>query len=125
MLNCELCGELVVRCFQARTDTHVAHLLTKSYAVHVALHDFYDEIVDLADAFAEAAQGRGSLLKYPRITPRSSEVDIQKPLTIVEGLRTWIDGARDTCCDDTELQNLIDEIISLCSATVYKLRFLA
>jgi len=33
----EKCAELVARCFQARTEAHFAHLMTNSYAEHVAL----------------------------------------------------------------------------------------
>ena len=125
-MNTECCGELVARCFQARTDAHVAHLTTRSYAQHKALNEFYDEIVDLADGFAESAQGRfDALLKYPRTAPRSSSVDTAKPITIVEGLRDWIDDNRDECCDESELQNIIDEIVGLCNSTLYKLRFLS
>ena len=40
-------GELIVRCFHARTNAHILHLQTRSYATHVALNEFYDEIVTL------------------------------------------------------------------------------
>ena len=42
-----LLGELILHCFHARTNAHVLHLTTKSYAVHVALNGFYDEIITL------------------------------------------------------------------------------
>ena len=126
MVNVDKSGELVGRCFQARTEAHIAHLTTKSFAQHKALNEFYDEIVDLADAFAENAQGRaGALLKYPRISPRSSDSDTSKPLTVIEALRTWVDENRDDCGDESELQNLIDEIVALCNSTIYKLTFLS
>ena len=32
------CSELVTRCFQARTEAHIAHLGTSSYAKHKALN---------------------------------------------------------------------------------------
>jgi hypothetical protein len=34
----------------------------------------------------------------------------------------WIDSNRANITDDSEIQNIIDEIIGLCSSTVYKLR---
>ena len=38
--------------FNARTNAHIAHLQTKSYARHIALGDFYDGVLDIADKFA-------------------------------------------------------------------------
>jgi len=122
MADKEMCGELTARCFQARTDAHVAHLRTRSYAAHKALNEFYDGIIDLADSFAENAQGRCGLLEYPIIKPHGNS---DKPISIVEELRDLIDDNRADCCDESELQNLIDEIVGLCNSTLYKLRFLS
>ena len=119
----EKCNELVTRCFQARTEAHIAHLGTTSYAEHKALNDFYDEIIDLADDFAEAAQGRYGLLKFPAIRPKIG--DPSKPVTIPTELRTWLVENRKQCGEASELQNMIDEILHLCDATIYKLRFLS
>lgn len=119
----EKCGELVVRCFQARTEAHLAHLVTGSYAEHKALNDFYDGIVDLADSYAECAQGRYGLMKFAAIRPKVGEMG--KPLSTPTELRTWIDENRKQCGDASELQNIIDEIVSLCDSTIYKLRFLS
>lgn len=116
-----VCGELVTRCFQARTDAHIAHLMTRSFEAHKALNEFYDEIVELADDFAESAQGRYGVLEYPMIMPRHSKVDYKTPQSIPEGLREWIDDNRAECTDHSELQNVIDEIVGLCNSTIYKL----
>lgn len=118
----ERCGELVAMCFQARTEAHIAHLGTQSYAEHMALGEFYTGIVDLADEYAEAAQGRHGLLK---ISPVRKVGNAEKPVSIISGLRSWIDENRGFCGAEKELQNLIDEILHLCDSTVYKLRFLA
>lgn len=117
------CGELVMRCFHARTEAHVAHLQTSSYAEHKALNEFYDEIVDLADDFAEAAQGRHGILTYPVAPIKVGSRD--KPASIPTALRTWIDEHRNDCGKERELQNIIDEILHLCDSTVYKLKFLS
>lgn len=39
-------GELILRCFHARTNAHVLHLTTRSFAAHKALNEFYDGVVD-------------------------------------------------------------------------------
>lgn len=117
-----LAGELVMRCFHARTAAHVLHLKTRSYAVHTALQGFYDDLIPLVDSFAEAYQGDYGLIDtYPaRYTPYD---DGQK---LLEDLSSWIDDHRDECCDagDTHLHNILDEIVALIRTTQYKLRFL-
>lgn len=115
-------GELVLRCFHARTAAHVLHLQTRSYATHVALQGFYDGLIPLVDSLAEAYQGDYGLIEFPatRYTPA------QDGLRLVEGLAEWIEEHRAECCDgdDTYLQNIIDEITALCRSAAYKLRFL-
>lgn len=115
-------GELVMRCFHARTTAHVLHLKTRSYAAHKALNDFYDEIVPLVDNLAEAYQGDYGLISdYP-----SKYVAYDDPLKMLSELSSWIEEYRYKCCDedDTYLQNIIDEIFALIRSTTYKLRFL-
>lgn len=115
-------GELVMRCFHARTNAHVLHLKTRSYSTHIALNEFYDAIVGLTDALAEAYQGDYDLIDCPplRYAPAS------EPLALVEELGKWITDNRYKVCDedDTYLQNLIDEIMAQIRSTQYKLRIL-
>ena len=110
--------------FLARDVTHSVHLNTRSYAKHKALQGFYEGIIDLADGFAEAYQGR-----YGLIGPISL-MSAKKTANVVEFLQDQLDeieaGRYDVCKkEDTPLQNLIDGIIELYLSTLYKLRFLA
>lgn len=120
MKPCDFVGML----FLARDVTHSVHLNTRSYAKHVALQGFYDEIVELADGFAEAYQGRHGL-----IGPISL-MSAKKTSNIVEFLEDSmadIEKMRFEVCEktDTPLQNIIDEIVGLYLSTLYKLKFLA
>lgn len=117
-------AEFVGMLFLARDVTHSVHLNTRSYAKHMALGAFYDEVIDLADNFAEAYQGRHGLIGP--ITLMSAS----KTSNVVEFLQDQVDGiekARYEVCDKTEtaLQNIIDEIVDLYYSTLYKLKFLA
>ena len=56
------CNDFVGTLFLARDVAHSVHLNTRSFAKHSALNEFYDEIVELADKFAEAYQGRHGLI---------------------------------------------------------------
>jgi hypothetical protein len=117
-------ADFVGMLFLARDVTHSVHLNTRSYAKHKALGDFYDKVVDLADDFAEAYQGRHGLIGP--ITLMSAK----KTSNVVEFLQDQlaeIEANRYKFCDesDSAIQNIIDEIVALYLSTLYKLRFLA
>jgi len=40
-------SQVVSILFNARTNAHIAHLQTRSFAKHKALNEFYDEVVEL------------------------------------------------------------------------------
>jgi len=118
------CNDFIGMLFLARDVTHSAHLNTRSYAKHVALKGFYDEVIELADKFAEAYQG-----KYGLIGPISL-LSAKKTNNVVEFLESQVDDLMDMRYkvvdkDCTPLQNIIDEIFGLYYSTLYKLKFLA
>ena len=117
-------AEFVGMLFLARDVAHSVHLNTRSYAKHVALNSFYDEIVELADKFAEAYQG-----KYGLIGPISLQ-SAKKTGNILEFLEDQLaeihaDRYKVVDKECTALHNIIDEIEGLYMSTLYKLRFLA
>ena len=118
------CADFIGHLFLARDVTHSVHLNTRSFSKHSALAVFYDEIVELADKFAEAYQGRHGLIGPVTL------VSAKKTTNVVEFLEdslAEIDSERYKVCEktDTPLQNIIDEIVGLYLSTLYKLKFLA
>jgi hypothetical protein len=118
------CNDFVGMLFLARDVAHSVHLNTRSFSKHMALNTFYDGIVDLADAFAEAYQGRHGLIGP--ITLMSAK----KTTNIIEFLEQQLKEIEDMRYDvvdksDSSLQQLIDNIVELYLSTLYKLRFLA
>jgi hypothetical protein len=118
------CADFVGTLFLARDVAHSTHLNTRSFAKHSALNTFYDEIIDLADKFAEAYQG-----KYGLIGPISL-MTAKKTNNIVAFLEGQLDELEEMRYkvvdkDCTPIQNIIDEIFGLYYATLYKLKFLA
>ncbi len=110
--------------FLARDVAHSVHLNTRSYSKHVALNTFYDSIIDHADAFAEAYQGRHGL-----IGPISL-MSAKKTTNIIEFLESSLADIEDMRYkvvkkEDTSLQQLIDNIVELFLTTLYKLKYLA
>lgn len=109
---------LISLLFEIRTRVHKLHLQSKSYAQHVTLGSYYEDLLDLTDSLAEDYQGRyGIISSYPDMAAPSKD-----PVKTIEYLRTWIDTNRSLCSDESEHQNKIDEIQSLNNATLYKLK---
>jgi hypothetical protein len=107
----------------SRTQAHVFHLQTTSYAAHAAFQTYYEDIVELIDAYAENAQGRyGIITGYSTITLPILEGN--NPVNYFTRLLTFVDDIRKTLPQDGDLNNTVDEITALISSTLYKLKFL-
>lgn len=116
------CAELVARCFAARTAAHFLHLRSTSYAQHVALDEFYTSLVDKVDAYAECCMGVEGIFKQFPDVPVPMKLD---PLDLVTDLHDWVTKHRTACaCGNTELANLVDEILAVIDRAYYKLKFL-
>jgi len=120
MNACQFVGLL----FLSRDVAHSVHLNTRSFSKHTALNTFYDEIIDLADSFAEAYSGRHGLLGQICVPANKKTANI---IDFLQGQLDEIEKKRYEVCDksDTAIQNIIDEIVALYLSTLYKLRFLA
>jgi len=117
-------SQLIGLLFLGRNVAHSVHLNTRSYSKHKALGHFYEDVIELADKFAEAYQGRHGLIGP--ITLHSAK----KTANVIEFLQdslAEIEAARYDVCDksDSSLQQLIDNIVEIYLRTLYKLKFLA
>jgi len=120
-MSCEtFLGEL----FLARDMAHSVHLNTRSYAKHKALQKFYEGIIEHADAFAEAYQGRHGLIGP---VARQSTRKTTNMVNFLTDQLERLEANRYKVCpqEDSPLQNLMDEIFTLYLSTIYKLKFLA
>ena len=106
------------------TNAHILHFQTRSYAEHMALGAFYDEVGDLVDSFVEAFQGKyGLRTKYKA----EYELPASDPVAYLTYLKDEVATLRraPNFPQDSELQNEVDTIANLINSTLYKLRFLA
>ena len=100
------------------------HLQSDSYAKHIALNEYYDSIVPLIDTLVETYQGTYPVIldyknseKYTGYTKDGVTKYFEELLKeVVESKNLFI---------DSDLLNIIDEIISLVKSTLYKLKRLA
>jgi DNA-binding ferritin-like protein len=116
--------ELVATLFLSREMAHRAHLRASgpgSFAEHMALGEFYPDIIDKADAIVEAYQGRYKLIDIPYLEAPKDYKDIvkilEKHLEDVENLRYLAVDKKDTA-----IQNLIDEAVGTYLSALYKLK---
>ena len=118
------CADFIGTLFLARDVAHSVHLNTRSFAKHSALNEFYDGIVDLADKFAEAYQGRHGMIGPITLMSAKKTGNI---LEFLQDSVADIEKMRYEVCDksDTPIQNIIDEIVGQYLSTLYKLKFLA
>lgn len=117
-------SEFVGMLFLARDVAHGVHLNTRSFAKHSALDGFYHGIVELADKFAEAYQGKHGLIGGIALQRAKATANITD---FLDGQVVDIEKARYEIVekDCTTLQNIVDEIIALYLSTLYKLRYLS
>lgn len=112
---------LLATLFLSREVAHREHLKTKSFSQHMALGEFYEGIVERADAIAEAYQGKYFVIDEIPILGWDGKGKIDD---ILESHMDDIEKLRYQACDknETAIQNLIDEAIALYLSTLYKLR---
>jgi predicted hydrolase (HD superfamily) len=117
-------GRLVAILFLSRELAHRDHLKTKSYAQHIALNEFYDAIVELADKLTEAYQGRHGLIDIPLLKDENHK---DNPADMLQSHMDMVEKLRYTAIEktDTPLQNIVDEVVGQYLSTLYKLRNLS
>lgn len=116
-------AKFISKLFESRTQAHIYHLQTSSYAAHKALDDYYSNIVDLVDSLVEEQQGKTGIIKGYEINKFDEGTDY---ISYFSNLRSMINLNRYKTFkqEDTNIQNTIDEIVSLLDSTIYKLKFL-
>ena len=117
-------GQFISTLFASRTQAHVFHLQTNSFAAHKALNEYYDGIIDLADGIAESIQGKyGIITGYSNIDLLAGN-DCNEVIKYFTALEMYVERARQTMPQDSYIQNQVDEVVALIVSTIYKLKFL-
>ena len=116
-------GQLVAVLFLGRDLAHREHLRVSgpgSYAKHVALGAFYEDIIGLADDLAEAYQGRHGIIDKIPLLGDEGRGEI---VATLKGQLSWIETNRFSAIpeSDTPLQNIVDEVCAKYLSTIYKL----
>jgi hypothetical protein len=119
-------NEYVGTLMQSRNQAHIYHLQTPSYAKHIALNEYYEEIVDLIDSLVEAYQGKYDILKgYKMIGTLSDLEDDGDIVDYFEKIAKYCELKREKLPQDGFLTNIYDDIDTLLRSTLYKLKRLS
>lgn len=112
--------QLITRTFQARDIAHRAHWKTRSFAEHMALGEFYDQVIDKIDDIVETYQGEFGLVGAFGVKVEAmGNTDIVK---FLQGESDWIMENRGSIADgSTAIENLLDNLLETYGRTIYKL----
>lgn len=103
-----MCGQICLR---------LIHWNTKSYAEHKAIGKLYDALADQTDTLAETYIGiYGRFGNIP-----CTHGDLPEAVSYVAELADYIQSMRTDLPNDTQLQNLVDEIAATVDQTNYLL----
>jgi DNA-binding ferritin-like protein len=111
-----MAAKLLSALLHSRTQSHIYHWRTQSFAAHKALQGYYEAIVPLFDDYAEGYQGRYGLISgYTSApvnqNPMKARAYFQRLLKIVDA----------TKIKDSYLKNILDTIRQLVYQTLYLL----
>tara|TARA_R110000868_G_scaffold112068_1_gene302059 strand:+ start:230 stop:586 length:357 start_codon:yes stop_codon:yes gene_type:complete len=110
--------EFITCLFEIECNAHIAHLQTKSFAQHTALGELYEGISDLRDSYCENFQAIYGIIKgYP------STMKIIEGKDMVIYLKGEVKQFREyrKTIMESELQQMIDNVIEFVNKTIYKL----
>jgi len=102
--------------FHSRDCMHLTHLQTTSYAEHKALNKYYEGILDLTDNLIETyfgIAGKKSSIKIPQSEFINAQAHLKQLYSYIESNRGIF--------EESQLQNIIDEICALINKTQYLL----
>jgi len=112
-------GQFATCLLHSVTGAHMLHLASRNFAEHKALEVFYAAIGDLIDTFVEAYQGKYStrVVYLPEFNLPSAPTEYLTYLKDEVAVLRIAAGFP----QDSELQNIVDEIASTIDSTLYQL----
>lgn len=119
-------NEYVGTLMQSRNQTHIFHLQTTSYAKHVALQEYYEEIIDLIDSLVEGYQGKYEILTDYRMIGTLEDLNEEEDIVkYIEKVARYCELKREKLPQDGFLTNVYDDIDTLLRSTLYKVKRLS
>ena len=117
--------KLVSYLLHSATQVHIFHLQTKSYAEHKALNEYYDSIIGLVDTLVESFKGKYDIISGYENYNLIGYENTANTIKYFKALLKTVEDLRVSVKEDSNLKNEIDNIVTLITSTLYKLRFLS
>lgn len=115
--------KIAEKILHSRTQVHIFHLQTKSYAEHIALNGFYDGIIGLFDGLVESYQGKHGIITNYQCDGFEDYSSGEQVIKYLEDLENSLESLRKSV-KESYIQNQIDTVEELINSTLYKLKFL-
>lgn len=117
--------KLISTLMASRDQAHIFHWQTTgigSFAMHMALNAYYDEIPGLTDGLVESYQGKHGIVKGYTPADQFDEFNSGNVLKYFKGLSMYVERAYDKLdAKDTYIINQLDNVKELIYSTIYKL----
>ena len=115
-------GQFISTLMSARTQAHVFHLQTPSFAAHKALDEYYSGLVDMIDGLVESYQGKYGIVQgYGNVALQEYQ-SCDGIIMYFTTLVNFIEKSRTMICQDSFIQNQIDELVAEIYRLLYKLK---
>lgn len=117
---------VISKLFHSQNQVHIFHLQTKSqtsYAEHMALGGFYDEIGGLIDGLVESYQGKYDILTGYKHEGYDNYSGVEQLISYFKDLVKDVETLHKSV-KESYIQNQLDTVQELIYSTLYKLRFL-
>jgi hypothetical protein len=118
--------DMISSLLHSQNQVHIFHLQTKSqssFAEHMALGGYYDEVGDLLDGIVESYQGKYNILTGYKTINTVDYKSTEQLISYFKELDNNIEKNRKSI-KESYIQNQIDTVQELIYSTLYKLRFL-
>lgn len=111
--------------FHSRTQAHQFHTLVSgpgSLAIHLALQNYYEQIIPLMDDLIEAYQGKYGIINYKQVNGNDNDSSKENIIAYFDKLIKFLETERQAeKLKDSWIQNELDNIAKLLYSTKYKL----
>ena len=100
-------------------QVHIFHNQTKIYSEHVALGDYYDDVLDLIDRIAETYTALYGKIDGYKSAPYRDYVSADDTITYFQTLYSYVQKNR-SVFTDSFIENIIDELSELLAQTLFR-----
>ena len=120
----EVLNAAIINSLLMVASAHIWHFQESSFAAHEAWGDFYEKLDGLVDDLAECAIGEGLMFEF-------SEEDtfnlypLEAANEVMASFQDDLETLNESLASTPSVQNVLQDILSLCAKTAYRLEQLS